>query len=264
MDPAHNYLDAYLDDVLARGRYAVTLAELTDRFDVSDQAIQQSIYRLKRKGRLAHVRKGFYAIVPPQYAARGMVPASLIIDDLMGHLERPYYVGALSAAALHGAGHQQPMQFQVMITKPALRPIRSKTLDIHFFVKKGWHEADLTEWKTESGFMQVSSPSLTAFDLVQYNTRIGGLDRIIPILEDLVERIRPSDLRMTADHQNVPDIQRLGYLLDRLGNDPLAAVLARRLETEQLRDVPMSLAHAKRSGERSAIWSVIVNSELDI
>ncbi|NBI56461.1 type IV toxin-antitoxin system AbiEi family antitoxin, partial [Photobacterium alginatilyticum] len=34
---------------------------------------------------------------------------------------REYYLGLYSTAALHGAGHQQPMQSQIIIKKPALR-----------------------------------------------------------------------------------------------------------------------------------------------
>lgn len=264
MQQPHNYLDDYLDDVLARGRYAVTLAELIDRFDVSGSAIQQSIYRLKKKNRLAHVRKEFYVIVPPQYAHRGMVPSSLIIDDLMAYLKRPYYVGALSAAALHGAGHQQPMQFQVMTIKPPMRPIRNEVLDIRFFVKSAWREADIEQRKTDAGFIKVSSPALTAFDLVHYHKGIGGIDRIIPILDELAEAIRPSGLRSVAAHQNVPDTQRLGYLFDRLGHEGNASALHQCIRTTPTRPIALSLAHADRTGPLDPTWNVIVNSTPDL
>ncbi len=36
----------------------------------------------------------------------------------MRHLGQPYYVGLLSATAIHGAGRQQPMVFQVLTSKP--------------------------------------------------------------------------------------------------------------------------------------------------
>ena len=35
----------------------------------------------------------------------------------MAHLNQPYYVALLSAAAYHGAAHQKPQVFQVMIPK---------------------------------------------------------------------------------------------------------------------------------------------------
>ena len=45
-------------------------------------------------------------VVPPQYASWGAPPPGWYIDDLMRHEGRPYYVGLLKAAELHGATHQ--------------------------------------------------------------------------------------------------------------------------------------------------------------
>jgi predicted transcriptional regulator of viral defense system len=262
LESTYNYIEEYLNDIQAKGRYAVTLTELKNRFDSSEKAIEQNIFRLKNKNQLAHVRKEFYVIVPPQYSNRGMVPSTLFIDDLMKYLKRDYYIGALSAAALHGAGHQQPMEFQVMTKKPPLRRIKNK-LNIYFFVKSKWQQEDIAEKKTETGFIKVSSPSLTAFDLVYYNKKIGGLNRIIPILEDLVESIKSSDLKRTAAHQKIPDMQRLGYLFEQLGNGKLASTLFRRIEKKPLREIPISLAHRNREGELDSKWNVIINTTLD-
>ncbi len=192
-----------------------------------------------------------------------MIPSTLFIDDLMQYLNREYYIGLLSASALHGAGHQQPMQFQVMIKKPPLRSIKNKKLNIHFFVKSKWQESDITEKKTETGYIKVSSPALTAFDLVHYNKKIGGLNRIIPILEDLVESIKSIDLNKTAMCQKIPDMQRLGYLLEHLGNEKLAEVLFKRIMRKPLREIPISLAHKNREGILNNKWNVIINTELD-
>ena len=263
MEYTYNYIEDYLNDIRAKGRYGVTLAELKNQFNSSEKAIKQNIYRLKSKKQLAQVRKEFYVIVPPQYSNRGMVPPTLFIDDLMQYLKREYYIGLLSASALHGAGHQQPMQFQVMIKKPPLRSIRNKKLNIHFFVKSKGQDGDIIEKKTETGYIKVSSPALTAFDLVHYNKKIGGLNRIIPILEDLVETIKSSDLKKTSISQKIPDLQRLGYLLEQLGNEKLASVLLKRIAKKPLREIPISLTHKNREGVLNNKWNVIINTELD-
>ena len=56
-------------------------------------------------------RRGFYLIVDPGHRELGALPATAWIDDLMRFHGVPYYVGLLTAAALHGAAHQQPMAF---------------------------------------------------------------------------------------------------------------------------------------------------------
>lgn len=260
---SYNYLESYLIEVQAKGRYAVSLDELRTRFDTSEKAILQNIFRLKQKNLLAQVRKEFYVIIPPQYSHRGMLPPTLFIGDLMQFLDREYYIGLLSAATLHGAGHQQPMQFQVMTKKPPLRSIKNKKLDIHFFVKGNWQKEEIQQKKTETGYIQISSPALTAFDLVQYNHKTGGINRIIPILEELMESIKSSELDMTAIEQNSPELQRLGYLLEKLGNEKLASVLHKRIEGIPLRTIPISLAHKKREGAADPKWNIILNTELD-
>ena len=201
-------------------------------------------------------------IIPPQYSIRNMLPATLFIADMMNFLNRDYYVGLFSASALHGAGHQQPMDFQVMIKKPPFRNIKNQKLNISFYTKTNWELNQINKIKTEAGYLKVSSPELTAFELVQYHKRIGGLNRIIPILEDLAEAMKPSLLSKTAKTQKIPNIQRLGYLLDELNYELLATSLL-RLVADKARNIPLSLAHKVKSGLVNKKWSIIINTKLD-
>ena len=62
----------------------------------------------------------------------------LWIDDLMRFHHVPYYVGLLSAAALHGAAHQQPQEFQV-VSGAVLRPLtvgRDISSQVKWILKK--------------------------------------------------------------------------------------------------------------------------------
>ena len=256
------YVENYLSEIQAKGRYSLTLKELKNRFNISDKAILQKIFRLKNKDQLAQVRREFYVIIPPQYSKRGMVPPTLFINDMMNFLNRDYYVGLFSAAALHGAGHQQPMEFQLMTQRPALRNINTQKLAISFFTKNEWEQNQIIEKKTEVGYLNVSSPELTAFDLVQYHKRIGGLNRILPILEELTEIIKPSFLLKTAKTQKMPNVQRLGFLLDKLGSEKLASSLSGFM-SQSSKGLPLSLAHKKRTGVKNEKWKIIENLILD-
>lgn len=66
------------------------------------------------------VTKGGWVPVSAKYRSAGASPPSHFIHQLMDHLGHPYYVGFLSAAAIHGASHQSPMVFQV-VTPAKLR-----------------------------------------------------------------------------------------------------------------------------------------------
>ncbi|MCF8302124.1 MAG: type IV toxin-antitoxin system AbiEi family antitoxin [Bacteroidales bacterium] len=259
----YNYIDNYLRERQAKGVYSVTLGELRNHFSVSEKAILQNIYRLKRKHYLAQVRKEFYVIIPPQYSNRGMIPPTLFIDDMMRFLKRVYYVGFFSAAALQGAGHQQPMELQVVTKKPPLRNIKNEKLHISYYTKTNLPSDLIIEKKTQSGYLKVSSPELTAIDLVRFHKRIGGLNRIMPILEDLTEIMKPSLLSKSAKTQNTPTIQRLGYLLDILGNESLVNSL-NRVIGEKPKEVPLSLTHKGKTSSVNKRWKIIENITIDL
>ena len=264
VDTTYNYIQTYLRQVGATGRFTVTLDELKHQFPVSDKALLQNLYRLKTKNHIAQVRQGFYAIVPPEYSHTGMLPPTLIIDDMMTHLNRKYYVALFSAAAFHGAGHQQPMTLQVVTQKPALRNIETPKIAIDFFVKATWLSDQLVQMKTDAGYILVASPELTAFDLVTYSPKIGGVNRCLTILRELVEAMTPAKLVRVANNQKLPAIQRLGFLLDSLGHDKFAESLYQFLVTSRPRVVPLSVTHKNRDGSINKRWQIITNIEVDL
>ncbi|GHT42098.1 hypothetical protein FACS189437_09760 [Bacteroidia bacterium] len=92
----------------------------------------------------------------------------LFIDDLMKSLDKSYYVALLSAAALYGATHQQLMEYFVMTETPAPRSINNQKLKVSFFSKNSWEQDDIVQKTTDAGYLNVSSPELTAFDLWGY------------------------------------------------------------------------------------------------
>ena len=262
---SYNYLEDHLNKIRSQGRYAFTWLEVKEQFDISDKALNQALYRLKSKKRIAQIRKGFYAIITPEYSNYGMLPVNLFIDDMMKSLNKRYYVGLISAAALHGAAHQQPMEYYVITEKPALRDIKNKKLKINFYVKKEWVDEDVMQKKTDAGYINVSSPELTALDLLFYMGSIG-LNRITTILKELSSEIKPSELIKTAKrYPQTAAIQRLGYLLDKELNDQrLAEALLKVLKDKKL--FPVLLSNVKNKENESSVdeeWKVIKNIEIE-
>lgn len=203
---SHNYLEKYIDNVRSVGRYSFTLEELQNEFNISYRALKQNLYRLKSKNEIAQVRQGFYVIIPPEYSNQGMLPPYLFIDDLMESLNKPYYVALLSAAALHGAAHQQPMEYFVIVRTPAPRSIHNKKLKISFFSKSSWEQGDIVKKTTNAGYMNVSSPELTALDLLNYTHKIG-LNRATTVLQELAQIMKVSALVRTASRCQIAAIQ---------------------------------------------------------
>ena len=82
----HSYLDKYLTEVRAQGRYAFTLEELKSEFALSYPALKQNLYLLKLKKAVARIRQGFYVIIPPEYSKQGMLPPYLFVDERISAL----------------------------------------------------------------------------------------------------------------------------------------------------------------------------------
>src|SRR5713226_4386183 len=232
-------LSDFVTQLQASGRYTFRRHEALAALGVSTIALQSAARRLATKGRIVAPRRGFYVIVPVEYSRAGAPPPSWFIDDLMAFHGHPYYVGLLSAAALHGAAHQQPQEFQV-VTDTTLRPITVGRTRIRFFLKWRFSGTPTTEIKTETGTMRVSTPEATALDLVRYMGRAGQLGNVATVLAELSERINPERLVQAARGEvELSVVQRLGFLVEHFVSPGVAAPLASWLATKRARPVPL-------------------------
>ncbi len=258
-----NRLLALVDDLQAGGRYTVTGTELARRLGRSAVAVRAALRRLKAKGRIASPRRGFYVLVPIEYRAAGCPPADWFIDDLARFLRQPYYVGLLSAAALHGAAHQQPTTFQVVTNKPT-RPVQVGRVRIEFHVSRRAARTPAEEKQTQTGTMRVATPEATALDLVRFAGAAGGVSNIATVLDELAATMDSGRLAAAARRYGVPDIQRLGYLLDHLGKVRLSAGLAAVLKKQRFRPVRLAPAEPTRKRAADQSWRVIPNEMIEV
>jgi len=254
----------FVDELQSSGRYTFHKEQAIAALGVSEIAFVKSARRLAAKKRIVAARRGFYVIVPVEYRDAGSPPASWFVDDLMKFHSRPYYVGLLSAAALHGAAHQQPQEFQV-VTDTRLRSATVGRNRIRFFLKWRFAETPTTEVKTETGTMRVSTPEATALDLVRYVGRVGHLGNVATVLAELSERINASDLVKAAQTEvELSVVQRVGFLLDRFGSARVTEPLAQWLATMRLRPVPLRPEQKPKTNEKDARWQIVLNERVEV
>jgi predicted transcriptional regulator of viral defense system len=268
-DVTYNQIDTWSEKVLAQGRYGFGLTELKQRHTgLSDSAVKSALNRLSDKGKVLSVFKGYYLIIPPQYRSKGILPAQLFMDAFMKHLLRPYYVSLLNAAAFHGASHQQPQEYFVMTTFPVLRPTKKKGLKINYISIREIPESLIEKRKTEAGYLNISNPALTAGDLIQFEKRVGGLNRVATVLNELSEVIKPTDFNSEVLlHVQVTVMQRMGYLLENVCfNMELADALFEAMKREGLSlfRIPLKTAKETKGFSSENRWNVIVNTEIEI
>ena len=71
------------------------------------------------------------------------------------------------------------------------------------------------QFKTQMGYVNVSSPCLTALDLILYEQEIGGLNRAATVLAELLPELHFAEQPVELlRYFNTPVIQRLGYILE--------------------------------------------------
>ncbi|MXY42529.1 MAG: hypothetical protein F4Y50_00435, partial [Dehalococcoidia bacterium] len=198
--------------LLASGRVVFSSEEAIHAIGVGRGAFLDAAERLQRQGRLIKPRHGFYVTVPPQFLAWGPPPASRKIDDQKRIGRRDYNVGLLQASDLLGSSPQAIMEFQVVTDKqlPRLRAGRAM-ISFHYCRDLASIWSGVEEHKTATGYMKVSSPELTALDLLRYAPTVGGLDNVATILVELAGKIDAEKLAVLSKTFARSVVRRLGY-----------------------------------------------------
>ena len=264
-------LSAWTTSLLATGRVVFSCDEAADALGVSHGAFLDAAERLQHQQRLISPRRSFYVIVPPQFHAWGAPPPSWYIDDLMRFESCFYYTGLLKAAELHGATHQAITEFQVVADKRLPR-IQAGRSPIVFYYRKKITEVSqgIQDRKTATGHMKVSSPELTALDLLRYPHAVAGLDNIATVLTDLADRLDAEKLAVLSKAFKKPTRQRLGRLLEWLGHMDRTSPLYTALSTQRIGWIELDPAEANDPDftlapvERDEKWRVVIRRIPDI
>ncbi len=259
----------WIELLQSKGAFAFSIESAKSELPgYTEIALKRALSRLSEKGKIISIYKGYYLILPPQYSIKGILPPVLFLDAFFKFLNRPYYVSLINAAAFHGASHQQPQEYFVMTSFPAMRATQKKGLKINYVSIDKIPEKLLEKRKTEAGYLTISNPALTATDLVQFEKRIGGLNRAATILNELMEVLKPSNFNNDIlTHAAVTTLQRLGYLLEFIClNSGLSNALFKKMEQQRLRlfRIPLKASGQANGFSSDNRWKVIVNTEIDI
>ncbi len=256
-------LSKLVDSYQATGRYVLLRDQALEALGISDEALKKAVQRLVAKRRLAVPRRGFFIIVPMEYRDAGAPPPAWFIDDLMKFCGQPYYVGLLSAAALHGAAHHQPQEFQVMTNKQ-LRSAVAGRASLRFFRKRHVEHVPTMEMKTETGTMRVSTPEATALDLLLYLAGAGHLGNVATVLGELAEKMDGQRLVETAKLDGeLSNAQRLGHILDRVGAGHLGVALAAWIADRRYHFVSKRKSSPMPQASKFMRGHVLVNESLE-
>ncbi|MCK5073615.1 MAG: hypothetical protein KAQ98_09335 [Bacteriovoracaceae bacterium] len=238
-------VSTYLDDLVKKGQYYFTLEEISRELSVKQESVSVSISRLAKKDKVQMIRKGFGIITG---LTNGTLHPSYFIDSMMKFLGARYYVGLLNAASYKGASHQAVMNYTVVADK-TIKPVLLKGLKIEFIAKNNFDEINEIEKVAGSGgYFYISTPELTAIDLVSFPKRSGHLNNIATVLEDLLDEINFEKLAKICTRKSIPTsiVQRLGYLIDVvLGEEDKAEYILNTIKERRPYKVSLSIFSKK-------------------
>jgi predicted transcriptional regulator of viral defense system len=260
-------LSEYIENLVAKGKCTFTIDEAQKELGKSRAAITSSIEHLRKQKKVASPARGFYTIVMPEYRIYECLPAEYFIPYLMEYWQIQYYACLVTAASYHGASHQQPQIFQVMVEQYR-KPIVCGKVKVEFIANKylGLHPTQ--KFTTQRSELIISTPETTVMDIVNYYKQCGGLNRIATLLDELRENTRSKEL---LDLLNAtPHLywkQRLGYILDKLGAEELAQAILQYLQkikrVNYISLDPFHKIQANNIHPRNEKWKIIENSNFE-
>ena len=253
-----------------QGKISFSNEELKKYFSGNTvRSLELAVNKLITQKKIISIWKGFYVIIPVEYATWGVVPPILYIDYLMKHIGRQYYVALLNAAEFYGAAHQSPQQYSVVCEFPYIRDLKKKNTHVHFIVtRKTIPQSWLKSFNTEKGIVIVSKPELTAADLITFQKEIGGLNRACTVLYELMEIVKFGKLdKAFFDYVPISTIQRLGYLLENeLNQSKQADILFSKSKTYgcYFQKIPLKYGKPTTDCKINDKWKIIVNEYIEI
>ena len=255
----------YIKQLQSFEEYSFSIEEAVKNTSKDAIAVKREISRLTQKKEILNLRKGFYLIIPPRYATSKKLPLQLYVEKLFKSLDRKYYVGLYAAAKIHGAGHQQSQRDYLIIDPPKLNTIKKKSFDIQFFTTSTWPNHNINIKKSDAGVYQISSPALTFIDLVHHHTKIGGLNRMLASLEELIEEIDEIEMKaLISWYPHKSTLQRTGFLLEELKSEnALTDIVYNHIKQQPYFPVLMSPKKNQKPGAVDNKWKVDVNIKLE-
>lgn len=262
-------LSEWIENREMRGYYTFTKEDIEKQFpSLGKDYMKTYLSRLVTKAKIISPWRNFYVIMPIEYSLKGIIPPVFYMDQLMAYLDKKYYVALLNAAAFYGASHQRAQTFSVAVELPYMRSTSKNGTSILFFSKKEIQTEFIRKHKTQTGYINVSYPELTAIDLIENEKSVGGLNRVCTVLNELVDVVNLDSLNDSFfKASSTPVFQRLGYIMEHiLEREDLAETLYSKMEVAGLkfRKVPFKVNKPTGYCEVDKKWKVIINQEIEI
>lgn len=250
------------DRALSLGVHAFTTEDAAKAAGIRPETAWPALARLVSNRQVFSPARGLYIPIPPEYRSWGAVPARDFVDALMEHLERRYYVGFLSAAEIHGAAHQRPQVFQVVVDRD-LRDRDFGRVRLRFITNRDAGDLPTTRVNVATGMVAVATAELTVVDLCNRPDLGGGLSNVATIVRQLArdDHIDAEKFQSLIDRYPLAALRRAGWMMEEFGEldgSPLLDVVAAESSEPSNLD-----PHGARRGRIVNRWNLRLNAPVE-
>ncbi len=255
-------------DVIGRlagdGKETFTLADLQVRFDLTTEQAQQLGHRLTRRNFARRLKRGLYAILPPQdwlaEAGHGLDRYWTATETVRGE---PHYLAFYTAMELHDM-IQHPLRTVFVAVTKAHRPLTIGVTQVKFVTvtaaKLFGHEARRT---TEGHVVQMAELERAFIDCVDRPDLCGGIEEVVRGFARRYIDVDPDRLLRDVHRLNKTLVtKRLGFLLEIVGADPELLLDLERAAGRIKRFVPLDKAAPHVAGDRNPRWELVLNTDV--
>lgn len=168
------------------------------------------ITNLREKGYIKKIRKGLYAIVPPNMIGEDIKPDKFLIAD---KVKDDHYISHHSALEIHGLAQTIHNRVYITSTTPS-RSFRYEDIEYKFITTK--HFFGFEEKSRLNSTITVSDREKTIIDCIRNIKYAGGLEELIKSLEGVPNLDWDKLLNYLGKIDENSLYQKTGFILDEL------------------------------------------------
>lgn len=137
------------------------------------------ITNLREKGFLQKIKRGVYAVVPPDALGKEYSPDKFLVG---GKLKKNYYISHHSALELHGLA-ESIFNIVYITSNTYSQPLNHRNITYKFVTTKYFFGIEETQYKGET--LEISDIEKTFLDCIRRIKYTGGLEELIKSLQGI-------------------------------------------------------------------------------
>ena len=249
--------------LLSNGITSVTTAELSDLLGIPENQVRQRLAPLVKRGEIVSPARGFWVPVPFEYRQWGAPEAKYYIDKMMQFLGADYYIGWMTAAAIHGAGHHASQVFQVATSKMVTNRMVGRS-DLRFFQRSNTGSLPTLRYQTQTGAVNVSTRAATMLSVTNDLNNVSGIDNAANIVIELSETEDAfiGEVVACAALFPISALRRLGWILENYTDTSDLDKLATISKESKVKLSKLSM-YQSYSNRIDKTWSLDINERIE-